>query len=154
MGKTYTRYTRCWTLGWGIAEVSLPLWKRKYMIQREKPEGKWLESSWVVFNSFFINNKGPSHALKGCTFFSNTFAEKFLIQITWNTILYHRHPSINYGKLLVLFFFFFSYFPNPRPFTFSFDLLLMIITRQQDPNSTSLSDESILRIFYNLLKVH
>ena len=154
MGKTYTRYTRCWTLGWGIAEVSLPLWKRKYMIQREKPEGKWLESSWVVFNSFFINNKGPSHALKGCTFFSNTFAEKFLIQITWNTILYHRHPSINYGQLLVLFFFFFSYFPNPRPFTFSFDLLLMIITRQQDPNSTSLSDESILRIFYNLLKVH
>ena len=116
MGKTYTRYTRCWTLGWGIAEVSLPLWKRKYMIQREKPEGKWLESSWVVFNSFFINNKGPSHALKGCTFFSNTFAEKFLIQITWNTILYHRHPSINYGKLLVLFFFFFFIFPKPTSF--------------------------------------
>ena len=26
MGKTYTRY---WTVGWGIPEVSSPLWKRK-----------------------------------------------------------------------------------------------------------------------------
>ena len=103
MGKTYTR---CWTLGWGTAEVSLPVWKRKQRIQRERSEGKYLESSWPVFNGIFMNNKGPNHSLKDRRFFFITFAKKFIIQITWNTILYHWHasPAVNYGKLLVLFF--------------------------------------------------
>ena len=96
-----------------------------------------------------MNNKGPSHALKSCTFFFINFAKKSIIQITRNAILYHWHlsPATNYGKLLILFFF--KHFPNPRPFPFSFDLLLMITTRQQDSNSTSSSGESILRMFYN-----
>ena len=75
--------------------------------ERERPEGKRLGNSWTVFNSIFMNNKGPSHTLKGRTFFFITFAKKFIIQITWNLILYHWHASsaMNYGKLLLLFFF-------------------------------------------------
>ena len=61
MGKTYTGF---WTLGWGVAEVSLPLWKKKYRIKTERPERKCLESSWAVFTSIFMNDKGPSHILK------------------------------------------------------------------------------------------
>ena len=80
MGK---RYTRCWTLGWGIAEVSLPLWKgNKGYKDRERPEGQCLESSWAVFNRIFMNNKGPSHTLKGHAFFFINFAKKLIIQIT------------------------------------------------------------------------
>ena len=83
----------------------------------ERPEGKCLESSWTVFNSIFMKNKGPSHTLEGLTFFFIIFAKKFIIQITWNLILYHWHasPAINYGKHLVLFF-----FPVPTSFSFFF----------------------------------
>ena len=107
MGKTYTR---CWTLGWTIPEVSLLLWRKNKGYkerERERPEGKCLENSSAVFNSIFMNNKGPSHTLKGHTFFFISFTKKFIIQITWNSILYHWHasPAINYGKLLILFFF-------------------------------------------------
>ena len=65
----------------------------------EIPEGKCLESSWAVFNSIFMNNKVPSHTLEGLTFFFIIFVKKFIIQITWNLILYHWHasPAINYG---------------------------------------------------------
>ena len=103
MGKTYTR---CWTLDWGIAEVSLPLWKRKYK-SRDRKENPWraVEQFLILF---LLNNKGISHAfLKDRTFFFITFAKNFIIQITWNAILYHWHasPAINYGKLLVIFFF-------------------------------------------------
>ena len=95
--------------------------------KRERLEGKYLESSWAVFVSIFVNNKGPSQTLKGRTFFFIIFAEKFILQITWNTILYHwdASPAINYGKLLFLFFL--KIFPEPRPFPFSFDLLLIIV---------------------------
>ena len=88
--------------------------------KRESPEGKCLESSWAVFNRIFMNNKGPSHTLKDRTFFFITFAKKFIILITWNTILYHWHasPAINYGKLLFLFFF--NFFPVPTSFSFFF----------------------------------
>ena len=81
--------------------------KEKKRIQRDRPEGKCLESSWAVSNSIFINNKKASHILKCSTFFFINFAEKFIIQITWNAILYNWHvsPAINHGKLLVLFFF-------------------------------------------------
>ena len=43
---------------------------------------------------------------KDRTFFFITFAKRFIIQLTWNTILYHWYasPAINYVKLLVLFF--------------------------------------------------
>ena len=86
--------------------------------KRERPEGNCLESSWAVFNGIFMSNKGPSHTLKGCYIFFITFAKNFIIQITWNMILYHwPSPSISYGKFLVLFFFkiffaptFFSFF--------------------------------------------
>ena len=120
MGKTYTK---CWTLGWGIAEVSLPLEKikdTKRERERERPEGKCLEGSWAGFNSIFMNNKGPSHTLKGRAFFFTTFTRKFIIQITWNAILYHWHisPAINYGKLLILFFL--KIFPLPTTFSFFF----------------------------------
>ena len=94
----------------------------------ERLEGKCLESNWEVFNSTFMNNEGPSHTLKGRTFFLITFTKKFIIQITWNSILYHWH----YGKLLVLFFF--QYFPYPRAFPFFFffwfDLLLMMVKQK------------------------
>ena len=50
--------------------------------RREIAKGKCLESGWVVFNCFFISNKGPSHTLKGRTFFLITFAKKFIMQIT------------------------------------------------------------------------
>ena len=73
--------------------------------KRERPEGKCLENSWAVFNRIFIKNNGPSHSLKGRTFFFITFAKKFIIQVTWNMILYHWQPShaIDYGKLLFLY---------------------------------------------------
>ena len=89
--------------------------------ERERLEGKYLESSWAVFQSIFMNHKGPSHTFKGRTFFFITFAEKFIIQIVnINTILYRWHPppALNYGKLLVLFFF--KIFPEPTPFSFFF----------------------------------
>ena len=170
MGKT-----RCWTLGWEIAEVSLPLWKRKrynksnrlevfcknmlleilqnsrpatllkkrlwhnyfpvnfakfltapffterlrwlLLIERKRPKGKSLESSWAVSNGVFMNNRGPSHTWKGRIFFFITFAKKFIVQITWNTIPYHWHlsPVINHYKLLALLFFFLI-FPAPIAF--------------------------------------
>ena len=78
------------------------------------------ESSWAVFNSIFMNNRRPSNTLKGRAFFFITFAKKFIIQITWNLILFHWHtsPAINYGKLLVLFFL--KIFPAPTTFSFFF----------------------------------
>ena len=72
------------------------------------------------FNNIFINNKEPSHTLKDRAFFLASFAKRFIIQITWNTILSHRHgpPAINYGKHLVEFFF--KIFPAVTPFSFFF----------------------------------
>ena len=49
--------------------------------KRERPQGKCLESSSAVFNSIFMNNKGPSHTLKVRTFFFITFAKKFIVKI-------------------------------------------------------------------------
>ena len=88
IGKTYTR---CWTLGWGIAEVSLPLWKRTNT--KSETGGKIVFLCWLI---------------------------TFIIQITWNTILcdFHVTPAINYGKLLVLFFF--KTLPEPTSFSFFF----------------------------------
>ena len=88
----------------------------------DRPEGKYLESSWAVFNSILVNIKGPSHTLKGRRFFFITFAGKFIIQITWNSILYHWHPppAINYCKLLVLFFFLIVTVPTSFSFFFWF----------------------------------
>ena len=103
--------------------------KEKKDIKKERPEGKSLESSWAVFNSIFMNNKGPSHTLKGRTFFFIIFAKTFITQMISNSILYHWHasPAISYGKLLVLALFFFKIFPVPTSFSFFFDLLLMTV---------------------------
>ena len=50
--------------------------------ESERHEGKCLQSSRAAFNSIFMNNKGPSHTLKGRTFFFIIFTIKFIIQIT------------------------------------------------------------------------
>ena len=78
---------------------------------------KGFESSWTFYNGILMNNNGPSHTLKDCTFLFINFTKTFIIQITWNAILYHWHlsPAINYGKLLVLFFFWM--FPKPTSFS-------------------------------------
>ena len=71
---------------------------------KERETGrKMLGEQLLVFNSIFMNNKGPSHALKGRTFFSLLLLKRSL----YNMILHHWHisPAINYGKLLLLFFF-------------------------------------------------
>ena len=118
MGKTYTRW---WILGWGIAEVSLPLRKSKQKMQREITRGKCLENSWAFLNSIFMNDNGLIHTLKGRKVFFTTFAEKFIIQITGNVILYTWHllPGISHGKLLVLLFFLFN-ISAPTSFSFFF----------------------------------
>ena len=76
------------------------------------------ETGRKMLNSIFMNNKEPSHILKGRTVFFITFAENFIIKIDWNPILYHSHASsvINYGNFLVPFFF--SIFPAPTSFSF------------------------------------
>ena len=90
--------------------------------KRDQKENAWraVEQFLMVF---FMNNKEAIHTYnKGTshTFLFITFAQKFIIQITWNTILYHWHasPAINYGKLLVLFFF--LIFPAPTSFSIFF----------------------------------
>ena len=150
MWKTYARW---WTLGWGIPEVSLILWKKKKKIQREKDRK---ENPWRAVEQFLIvflwTTRGPSHTLKGRTFFFIIFAKTFITQMISNSILYHWHasPAISYGKLLVLALFFFKIFPVPT--SFSFFLICswwQFKRKQQDSNSTSSPDKSILRIFYN-----
>ena len=71
----------------------------------------------------------------------------FIIQITWNTILYDFHvtPAINYGKLLVLFFF----KTLPELTSFSFFFWFTPDDGLRENNSTSSSDESLLRISCN-----
>ena len=92
-------FIRMFLLKWKLLKR---LWKRKKMLNaglrncisilafmkkeikdtnRKKPERKCLESSWAVFNSIFMSNKGPSQQLKDHTFFFITFAKKFIIQI-------------------------------------------------------------------------
>ena len=51
--------------------------KTEIKVQRE---GDREENAWR--NSIFINNKGPRHTLKGCTYLFTTFTEKVIIQIT------------------------------------------------------------------------
>ena len=89
-------------------------------MQSEILERKCSGSGWTVLNSIFMNNKGPSHALKGRTFFFISFAKKFIILITWNTILYYWHvsPDSPYGRLLVLLIF--KIFPVLTSFFFFF----------------------------------
>ena len=79
-----------------------------------------MERSWAVLNSIFMNNKGLSHTLKDRTPFFITVTKTLIMQITWNTILYHWHapPAINYGKLLVLFFY--KIFPASMSLSFFF----------------------------------
>ena len=48
----------------------------------KKSGKKCLENSGAVFNSIFLINKGPSHTLKGLTFFFTTFSKMCIIQIT------------------------------------------------------------------------
>ena len=86
---------------------------------RDRKNNAWRAVEQILI-VFFINNEGPSHALKGHTFFFIIFVKKFIIQITWNVILYHWHasPAINYGKILVLFFL--KIFPVPTTFFFFF----------------------------------
>ena len=69
---------------------------------KERTEGKCLDSSWAVFISIFMDNKGRRHTLKGRTFFFIIFADKFIIRITWNAILYHwpASPAINMVNFL------------------------------------------------------
>ena len=114
MGKTYTRW---WILGWGIAEVSLPLRKSKQKMQREITRGKCLVNSWAFLNSIFMNDNGLIHTLKGRKVFFTTFAEKFIIQITGNVILY-TWQLVTVSSLF--YFFFFLIFPHLRPFPFFF----------------------------------
>ena len=113
--RKWGKNTRCWA-----EELRSILACRGNKVYKETPEEKCLESSWAVFNSIFINNRRFSQTLKGRTFFFISFAKNFIIQLTWNTILYYWHAStaINYGKLLVLFFF--KVFPVPTIFSFFF----------------------------------
>ena len=94
--------------------------KEKKDAKGERPGGKCLESSWAGFNIIFMNSNGPSHTLKGRTFFFITFTKKFIIQVTWNSICYHWYasPATSYGKLFVLFSF--LIFPVPTSFSFFF----------------------------------
>ena len=87
--------------------------------KRERLEGKCLKCIWAVFNSIFTNNERSSHNLKDRTFFFIIFAKKFIIQITWNSVLYHWYasPAINYDKLVL---FFYKIFPVPTSFSFFF----------------------------------
>ena len=106
----------------------LPFMKKEMKdTKRERPEGKCLGSSWVIFYSIFMNNEGPSHTLKARTFFFITFAKNFIIRITWNSILYIDTRLLQWIMVNSLFFSFFKYFPYPRTFPFSFDLFLMIV---------------------------
>ena len=51
-------YTWCYTLDWGIAELSLPYEKRnKGYKERDRKKNAY----GAVFNGIFMNNKGPSH---------------------------------------------------------------------------------------------
>ena len=54
-----------------------------------------LENNWAVFDSIFMIKKRQNHTSKDRTFFSTPFAKKFIMQITWNMILYHWHISSN-----------------------------------------------------------
>ena len=115
MGKTYTRW---WMLRRCRSFVSFTI---KEIKDTKKESGKkCLENSWAVFNSVFLINKGPSHTLKGLTFFFTTFSKMCIIQITWNMILSHWHvsPAINYGKLFVPLFL--KILPAPTSFCFFF----------------------------------
>ena len=126
MGKAYIRR---WTLGWGIGDISLPLWKKKYRIQRKGSGGKCLENSWTVFNSIFMNSKGPRHTWKGCTAFLTAFSKKLIInkpEMCFIKKHWYVSPTISYGKILVLFFFL-KYFPHTHLFHFSFDFFLMLV---------------------------
>ena len=69
------------------------------------------ENAWRVVEQFlmgFLRIIRDQAILWKAVHFSSlaTFAKKFVIQKTWNTILYHWHasPAMNYGKLIVLFF--------------------------------------------------
>ena len=85
--------------------------------ERDRKETAWraVEQFLMVFLWAIRDQAIP---WKAVTFFFITFAKNFIIQITWNMILYHwPSPSISYGKFLVLFFFkiffaptFFSFF--------------------------------------------
>ena len=57
--KMEKAYARWWTLGWGIGDVSLPLWKMKYRIQRKGLGRKCLENSGAVLNSIFKKETKP-----------------------------------------------------------------------------------------------
>ena len=134
-------------LGWGIAKVSLVLEEiTDTKRERERSERKCLKSSWAVFNRIFINNNESRHTLKGRTFFFIIFAEKFIMQITWNVIFYHwdASPAINYSKLYlkiilqIIVLFFLKIFPAP---TILFVFLLICSwwyfkRKQQNSNST------------------
>ena len=53
--------------------------------KRERETGRKMlgeQLSSGVFNSIFMNSKGPSHTLKHRTCFFITFGKKFIIQIT------------------------------------------------------------------------
>ena len=79
MGKTY-KMLNAWLRN--CRNILAFMKKEIKDIKTEKPQGKCLESSWAVFNKIFMNNKEPSHILKGHTFFFITFTEKFITQIT------------------------------------------------------------------------
>ena len=116
--KMRKTYTRCLTLGWGFAEISLPLEEIKDT-KRERLKGNCLESSWAVFTVFLSTIRDQAIPWMAVHFFI-TFIKKFITQITWNAILYHWHasPTINYGKFLVLLFS--KTFPTPTTFSFFF----------------------------------
>ena len=103
--------------------------KKNKGTKRETGKKGELEVNWRTVEQFLVVFSWTIRVqiiLWGAVFlFFTTFAKKFIIQITWNVILYHWHvsPAINCGKFLFLRFFFFFY---PRHLPFSFDMLLMI----------------------------
>ena len=97
---------RCFSVNFAKS-LRTPLFKEQLrwllLIQRERPKGKCLESSWAVFNSIFMNNTGPSDTLKGRTIFLLLLLKSSLCKY-YKMRLYNWHASsaINLGKLLVL----------------------------------------------------
>ena len=93
-------------LGWGIPEVFYEKENKGYKREKDQKENAWRAGEQFLI-VFLCTTRDQAILWKAVHFSSLLFAEKFIIQITWNSILYHWHasPAINYGKCLVLFFF-------------------------------------------------
>ena len=91
-----------------MMNASLKNYRSILALNKEYKEKDRDENAWRTVEQFlivFLWTKRDQAI--GRTFFFASFAKNFIIQITWNVIIYHWHvsPAINYGKVPVLFFF-------------------------------------------------